>query len=273
MFTNQLDTCNVQSSVDVHESSWYLQRSVLCWCAQINLILATFRALLMCTNQLGKDTATFRALLMCTNHLGNSRRSELCWCARINLIKTQRRSELCWCAQISFTFTHDFHSWRLLAYELINTRLCMIRFHKHSWCSSLINALYRTSAFNAKPHDVYGWCYAAHITLARFRCKLQQDVNLLGIHKDDHIIHSRASASLNISWLSVSMKYGHTRNTTIGIMEPKNLLVPILLKSQKDEILYYYTIGIAVIISASCPPRWPDHASLPALRRVPRVII
>jgi hypothetical protein len=47
--------------------------------------------------------------------------------------------------------------------------------------------------------------YAAHITLARFRCKLQQDVNLLGIHKDDHIIHSRASAPLNISWLSVSI--------------------------------------------------------------------
>ena len=138
---------------------------------------------------------------MCTNHLGNSRRSELCWCARINLIKTQRRSELCLCSQISFTFTHDFQD----THAHQQRSLCMIRFHKHSWCSSLINALYRTSAFNAKPHDVYGWCYAAHITLARFRCKLQQDVNLLGIHKDDHIIHSRASAPLNISWLSVSI--------------------------------------------------------------------
>ena len=154
MFTNQLDTCNVQSSVDVHESSWYLQRSVLCWCARIILVT--------------RDVQSSVDVHKCV------------------------------------TFTHDFHSWRLLAYELINTRLCMIRFHKHSWCSSLINALYRTLAFNAKPH---GWCYAAHITLARFRCKLQQDVNLLGIHKDDHIIHSRASASLNISWLSVSMKY------------------------------------------------------------------
>jgi hypothetical protein len=203
MFTNQLDTCNVQSSVDVNHLG--NSRSELCWCSQINLILATFRALLMCTNHLG--TCNVQCSVDVHKSTWYLQRSELCWCARINLIKTQRRSELCWCAQISFTFTHDFHSWRLLAYELINTRLCMIRFHKHSWCSSLINALYRTSAFNAKPHDVYGWCYAAHITLARFRCKLQQDVNLLGIHKDDHIIHSRASASLNISWLSVSMKY------------------------------------------------------------------
>jgi hypothetical protein len=179
-----LVTRDVQSSVDVHKSTWYLQRSELCWCARIILVLATFSA-----------------LLMCTNHLGNSRRSELCWCARINLIKTQRRSELCLCSQISFTFTHDFQD----THAHQQRSLCMIRFHKHSWCSSLINALYRTSAFNAKPHDVYGWCYAAHITLARFRCKLQQDINLLGIHKDDHIIHSRASAPLNISWLSVSI--------------------------------------------------------------------
>ena len=170
MCTNHLgNICNVQSSVDVHKSTWYLQRSELCWCesswwhlqrselcwcSQINLILATFRALLMCTNHLG--TCNVQCSVDVHKSTWYLQRSELCWCARINLIKTQRRSELCWCAQISFTFTHDFHSWRLLAYELINTRLCMIRFHKHSWCSSLINALYRTSAFNAKPH---GWCY------------------------------------------------------------------------------------------------------------------
>jgi hypothetical protein len=97
MFTNQLDTCNVQSSVDVNHLG-NSRRSELCWCSQINLILATFRALLMCTNHLG--TCNVQCSVDVHKSTWYLQRSELCWCARINLIKTQRRSELCWCAQM-----------------------------------------------------------------------------------------------------------------------------------------------------------------------------